>query len=279
MKTELEKHLLTRSYDDQERIEELLETRYSLTGSQRPTLVLLPTGHDETPKTKSLLHRDDTIDDEQFNKRKINTRLEVREFLKSTINSQKKVIKKVQEHKRSKNPGDSAGKPFNVVKVLNHYKIPLFEDFMPMRSLWEKYAQNLVFPDVKSPESKIPAKQAMLSKLASAEYTGCFMRVLESRNKNFVGVEGIVAYDTQYSFILCLPRDEDPDAPPSKQVGGLRIIPKRYTLFSFDIPLPNTTELKEHTYVSFTLIGSRIEYRSVDRSTKKFKNHNVDDIL
>lgn len=277
MKTELEKHLLTRSYDDQERIEELLETRYSLTGSQRPTLVLLPTGHDETPKTKSLLHKDDTIDDEQFKKRKVNTRLEVREFLKSTMDNQKKVVKKIQEHKKSKSK--EGYKPFNVVKVLNRYKIPMFEDFLPMRRLWEKYAQNLVFPDVKSPESKIPAKQAMLSKLASAEYTGCFMRVLESRNKNFIGVEGIVAYDTQYSFILCLPRDEDPESSPSKQIGGLRIIPKRYTLFSFDIPLPNTTELMDETYVSFTLIGSRIEYRSVDRSTKKFKNHNVDDIL
>lgn len=269
---ELEKHLLTRSYDD-DRIQELLETRYSLSGSQKPSLILLPTGTDEE-KPKSLLHHETTKPDKSSLHARVNTRLDVRLYLQKTNANQKKLIRRLQSYRQS----TTKKKMFPLMKLIQYYEIPKYEDFQPIHDLWISYIQNLVFPDVKSPEAKLPAKQSILAKLASAEYTGCNITVLDSRNANVVGLQGIVVYDTQYSFIICIPRHEGINNLPAKQIGGFRTIPKKFTLFSFDIQIPHNTNLIQQ-WLSFTLVGSRIEFRTVDRSTKKFKNHNVDDIL
>ena len=77
---------------------------------------------------------------------------------------------------------------------------------------------------------------------------------------------------------------------PAALVGGLKVIPKQYTLFGFDVVLPKKepsqdgemevdNESQEVESIGFTLIGSRFEIRSVERSAKKFKNHAVDDLL
>lgn len=275
-RTELEKHLLSRCFDEPEKIEELLTTRYTITGSQQPSLVLLPTKSDDTDKTKSLLHKE-TIRDEQHNQRRINTRLEIREYLQTTKKEQQKLVKKIQEYNKLKQKKPK--RLFPLHKLLILHKIPMYEDFLPMYKLWMEYIQNLVFPGVHSPEDKIPGKQMILSKLATAEYNGCLIRVLESRNSQLIGLKGIVVYDTQYTFIICVPRDESDSSTPAKQVGGLRFIPKKHSLFTFDVTLPNETEAHDDQCLSFTLVGSRIEMRAVDRSTKKFKNHNVEDII
>lgn len=274
-RTELEKHILSRCFEDDEKIEELLATRYNFTGTQKPSLVLLPTTGEDQEKQKSLLHKE-TIRDEQHNQRRINTRLEIREYLKNTKKEQMKLQKKIQDY--NKLSQKKTKRQFPLHKLLTLHKIPMYEDFLPLYKLWMEYIQSLVFPGLNSPQDRIPGKQVILSKLATAEYNGCLMTVLDSRNPQLIGLRGIVVYDTQYSFIICVPRDESEDASPAKQVGGLRFIPKKYSLFTFDVILPYKTE-QESECLSFTLIGSRIDMRAVDRSTKKFKNHNVEDII
>lgn len=268
MKNELEKHLLSRCHDE-EKINELLETRYTFTGATKPSLVLLPAQADEE-KQKSLLHTE-TVLDEKLQARKVNTRIEVREYLKNTRNAQDKAIRLLQDYdkKCEKKPGSK--KPFPLPKILIKYQIPDYNDFVPMNKLWVEYIQNLIYPDMKDTSSKLPNKQMILSRLASAEYNGCLLTVLELRNSNLLGTKGIVVYDTQYTFVVCVPRQE---GTPLQRIGGFRVIPKRCNLFSFEVPIPTTDE-----YLAFTLLGSRIEMRSVDRSTKKFKNHNVEDLI
>lgn len=282
----LERHLLTRCYSSEARIEELLSTRYSITGDQRPSLLLMPTGQDvENNKTKALLHQErPKTSDEAHKTKKYNTRIELKNYIKNTLNNQQKVIKKIQAYNRlSKQNGKK--KPFPILKLLEHYSIPMYEEFIPISNLWQDYMQNLLFP---SANNKLPSLISILPKLSSADYHGCLLTVLKSTNRLLVGVRGIVVWDTQHSFILCVPRTKDSkewnenkeDFTPSEQIGGLRIIPKKGCLFGFDVILPsNEGEEDEDECMGFTVIGSRFEFRSVDRSGKKFKNHNVDDIL
>lgn len=283
----LERHLLTRCYSSEARIEELLSTRYSITGDQKPSLLLIPTGQDaENGKTKALLHQEKAkIVDEAHKKKKYNTRMELKSYIKNTLNNQQKVIKKIQAYNRLTKKNVNQKKPFPTLKLLEHYSIPMYEEFIPISNLWQDYMQNLLFP---SANNKLPSLISILPKLSSADYHGCLLTVLKSTNTLLVGVRGIVVWDTQHSFILCVPRANDSKEwnetketfTPSEQVGGLRIIPKKGCLFGFDVILPSSEgQEEEDECIGFTVIGSRFEFRSVDRSGKKFKNHNVDDIL
>lgn len=282
----LEKHLLSRCYSSDARIDELLSTRYSITGDQKPSLILTPTGQGiENDKTKSLLHQEKSSKSDETHKiRKVSTRLELKNYIKNTLNNQQKVVKKIQAYNRLKKQ-NSQKKPFPIQKLLEHYSIPLYEEFIPINNLWQDYMQNLLFP---SANNKLPSLISILPKLSSADYHGCLLTVLKSSNTLLVGVRGIVVWDTQHSFILCVPRNNDSKEwneqkdvfTPSEQVGGLRIVPKKGCLFGFDVILPSTDgEQEEDECMGFTVIGSRFEFRSVDRSGKKFKNHNVDDIV
>lgn len=287
----LEKHILTRCYSSEARIQELLASRYSLTGEQKPTLVLLPTGSDADTKVHSLLHTEqiEGADDKMRHTRRANTRIELKEFIQATMKNQKKVIKKIQAYNREAR--SRSKKPFPVEKLLHHYKIPMFEEFLLLNDLWQKYIQDLILSG--DNKSEFPPPSSVLPKLASADFNGCYMTVLHSRNQKVVGVEGIVVWDTQHAFILCVPRKDanseaDSDVPvsPSQMVGGLRIIAKKHTIFAFDVIVPERkkldnpqdTELSDYC-VGFSIVGSRFEFRSVDRSGKKFKNHNVGNIL
>lgn len=283
----LEKHLLTRCYSSEARIQELLSSRYSITGDQKSSLLLTPTGKDvESDKPKSLLHNDKPkASDKETVQKKHDTRLELKAYIAITLKNQQKVVKKIQAYNRNRKTS-TIQKPFPMMKLLNHYSIPLYEEFIPMNNLWQDYMQNLIFPS--SPNKNLPSLNAILPKLSSADFHGCLLTVIKSNNTMLVGVRGIVVWDTQHSFILCVPRDNDSkewnesreEFTPSERVGGLKIIPKNGTLFAFDVIIPKSeAENEEDECVGFTILGSRFEFRSVDRSGKKFKNHNVDDIL
>lgn len=287
----LEKHLLTRCYSSEARIQELLSSRYSLTGEQKPTLILLPTGSETDTKVHSLLHTEQKggADDELRHRRKVNTRTELKEFIQTTLKNQKKVIKKIQAYNRETKARSK--KPFPVEKLLHHYKIPMFEEFLLLNDLWQKYIQDLLLSGDNKKE--FPPPSSVLPKLASADFNGCYMTVIHSRNQKVVGVEGIVVWDTQHAYILCVPRkdvnretDSHEPVSPSQMVGGLRIIAKKHTIFAFDVIVPKkeksdkSQDAEQGDYcVGFSIVGSRFEFRSVDRSGKKFKNHNVDNIL
>lgn len=299
----LEKHLLSRSYESESHIEEILAGRYSYKGSQKPFLILVPTTGLSKSRLK-LITKSELLKDGQTsgnnakltNERKSSIRNELRLFIKTTLSNQTKLVKKIQAYNRLKRETNKSKKPFPVRDLLKHYKIPQYEEFIPMNNLWQDYMQNLLYPN-----SNIQATNILLQKLTTADFNGCLITVLQSKNRNLIGIRGIVAWDTQHSFILCVPRNEDSkewnenskEFTPSEQVGGLKIIPKKGSLFGFDVILPSKNkkhseikmeqdqdeEQEEEECMGFTIIGSRFDVRSVDRSNKKFKNHNVEDIL
>lgn len=265
----LEKHFLSRSYEQADKIEELLENRYSNTGGQKPFLIFLAAAQ----QPEEVLEHKDPIKEKVLSKaRKHRTRSELKQYIQKTTDNQKKVVKKIQSHNRKK-----TSKAFPIQKMLEHYGIPTIEEFVPLNTLWQSYMQDLLFPN-----GTVPSLTVILPKLSTADFNGSLLTVVQSKNTNLVGIRGIVVCDTQFSFVICTPRCEDSkqwneeraDFSPLEIVGGLRIIQKRGTLFAFDVLLGKDDE----ECIGFTIIGSRFEFRAVDRSGKKFKNHNVDDL-
>lgn len=56
-------------------------------------------------------------------------------------------------------------------------------------------------------------------------------------------------------------------------VDEIKIIPKKGTLFDFEIPLNDEQALQ------YSILGDRFKYRSVDRAGRKFKTRRCDDLL
>lgn len=266
-KNQLERHLLTRCHTDESRIDEILEARYTFTGAVKPSLVLLPTGGEsESSKPKSLLHQESQLsNDRHMKKRQLNTRIQMKNFFNETKRNQRK-LKLLMKSRDITN--------WNA--LANKYNIPTIEEFIPINRAWQSYMHQLLFPGVELINDRLPGRQMTLSRLAGADFIGCLMTIVKARNKDLVGITGIVIYDNQHSFVICV----SPDSKKRSGIGGVRFIPKRHTLFTFDVKLPFKDILEDkEEYIPFTLLGSRFEYRSVDRSTKKFKNHNVEDIV
>ncbi|KAI5967503.1 POP4 [Candida theae] len=303
---ELEKRLLTRCYDSNEEILNILSTRYSTDGEQKPTIlfkrVKKPT---KSNNRKSILLTPSSANDKVPSSRKRSTRNELKQYINATITNQRKLIKKIRGYKRAK-------QPFSVEPMLDQYKVPKFEEYVKMNDMWQSYIQDLLGLNA---SNKPLNTSVMLPKLVNADFNGCLLTVLQSRNQNVVGARGIVVWDCQHSFIMVVPRGNDykewtqqvpvdnaglsQKLDPAALVGGLKVIPKQYTLFGFDVLLPSkrddhkgeemevdndANEKEEETNsseesIGFTLIGSRFEIRSVERSAKKFKNHSVDDLL
>ncbi|KAI5965996.1 POP4 [Candida margitis] len=300
---ELEKRLLTRCYNSNEEILNILETRYSTEGEQKPTILFKHVKKPTKNNRKSILLKPSS-DDKIPSSRKRSTRNELKQYITSTITNQRKLIKKIRAYKR-------ANQPFSIEPLIKQYDIPKFEDFIKMNDLWQSYIQDLLGLDTNTPLNT----SVMLPKLVNADFNGCLLTVLQSRNNNVVGTRGIVVWDCQHSFIMVVPRGEDykewtsaaandkevtKELDPAAFVGGMKIIPKQYTLFGFDVVLPSEKKHDNNERdievdddddddddesqegvesIGFTLIGSRFEIRSVERSAKKFKNHAVDDLL
>lgn len=257
---ELERHLLTRCYDDGERIEELLNTRYNMNGDQKPTIMFtgvatMAPKKDESPSLlKSSLNK----------RRAATTRRLVKKYILLTITKQKLLA---QTHRKEITP-----------EVLRSHRIPLIEDFLPMNRLWQSYAWGLI-------HAGSVTSTVVLPKLALADYNGCLLTVTKAKNPQLVGMRGIVVWDSQHSFVMVVPRG--PDARPwsSEQesftplelIGGLRMVPKKGTIFEFDVAEPEGAGTLDDAY-GFALIGSRFEVRLIERLGKKFKAHSVDDL-
>lgn len=265
----LEKHILSRSYTSEAQIVELLETRYSVNGGQKPFLTLVPTSGETKPPPEKEANLAKNLEAKPKQERKINTRRDMKIYIKTTLANQNQAVKKIQKFRRKRSLQALKTAEFSTDALLTEYKVPRYEDFVALNKLWQKYMHDLLF------EQKNPNMNMTLPKLSTADYNGCLLTVLESKNRHMVGMKGIVVYDAQHSFIVVVPRRTSPEGPiisPSEMVGGLRILTKRGSLFGFEVETGDDV-------VGFTILGSRFELRSVDRSGKKFKSHNVGDVV
>lgn len=302
---ELEKKLLDRSHSKQETIE-LLELRY-VDGAQ--SIALTRTGgvsntNGKEQPAKQLFKRIRSVPK--------STRIIVRQYIRDTSKRQRLVIKRLQNYNRRSRRPKAA---FPLCAMLKRYNIPEFTDFIQMHNMWQSYIGELLFTDGIMQQ----LAGTMVSRLAMAEFTGCLITIVSSHDVNLVGMRGIVVWDTQLSFVVCIPRGQDCrewTCPNNKQqgvdysvsaaaeIGGLRSVPKHKTIFTFQVNVPQpklaNEEISTDTQtfskstsphftddgldsnpetITFSIIGSRFEIRLVDRLNRKFKNHNIDNVF
>lgn len=258
----VEKHLLSRCFTSEQRILELLEERYAV-GGAKPFLQLAPTDNVEETKPKkeaeSLFNRNPDL--KPSTSRKVSTRRDMRVYIKRTLGNQRKAVAQVQRAARKKETID-------IEALVKRYEVPVYRKYLPLSALWRQYMLDLLFGDQKNPNLNM-----ILPKLATADFNGCRLTVLEARDRNLVGKTGIVLYDAQHLFIMVVPQQTESERTlsPAERVGGLRVVTKKGAIFGFEVEVEAET-------VGFSILGSRFELRAVDRSSKKFKSHNVEDI-
>ncbi|KAM0797123.1 ribonuclease-like protein P complex subunit Pop4 [Usnea florida] len=161
------------------------------------------------------------------------------------------------------------------------YEIPKearkYEMYVPLRGMWVGYMWEVLGMEEGGGKGAFVTGAGAGGKVASADFHGAEVRVVRSRCVGMVGLEGIVVRDTKFTFQVVTRGDE------------LKIIPKRHTVFRFEIPQPGAdrcleegtaiTETKEgRAPLVFELHGSQFENRAPDRATKKFKQRYMNDL-
>lgn len=245
----LEHALLTRSHPPAKSTE-LIQTRY-LSGGP-PLLSLVPTKN-LSSKSQSLLHTLRTTTVTKHNNQTSKNRAKsVKKRLRSFITSNQQVQR---EYKRTKSK-----------VTLN--KILRFEDYLHMNKLWTGYIRDLLGLNSVLVSPSTPVK-TMLQKLSSAEYVGCYINVLRSRNLSLCGITGIVLLETMKYFVII------EDVEGKEKAGGLKMLWKDGTVFNFVVPL---REEDCEEVLEFGIIGSRVCFRSDDRAVRKYKARASDDL-
>lgn len=223
-------------------------------------------------KMKNVLNKKNTSDHgyEQYKQkhyRKINRRS--KDALRDLIWKWKSASNKAKLIAHEKNIA-TKGQLYEYLKENNnslYEDLPKYETFQPMhQKLWVGYMQellNIPYP-VKDSSKFVVNGTQILTKLSMADYNGALLRVCKSKNSNLVGKEGIVIWDAQKNFMMIT---------KGTLVDELKVIPKKGTIFEFEIPISETEALE------YSIIGDRFKYRSADRAGRKFKTRRCDDLL
>lgn len=257
--------LLTKSFTDPNK--PIKENRLT------ETLLLLPTDGGLSSRLKktrksriNLLEEKGSVSSKQPNYREINKNSKL--VLKEYINSCRNAVNQCKRIAKEKQLADK--KQLNQYLKLNNpelqAKLPQYEKFKLLHDkLWVGYVKELLnLPQVAVAEKlNINGNNALL-KLSMADYNGCELTVAKSRNRNMQGISGIVMWDSQKNFTI---------VTKGKLVDEVKCIPKKGTVFNFEVPINETEALQ------YTILGDRFKYRSSDRAGRKFKSRRCDDML
>ncbi|KAL8796195.1 MAG: hypothetical protein Q9195_001528 [Heterodermia aff. obscurata] len=188
-------------------------------------------------------------------------------------------LRKEERRKRRQKP-----KPLSAreKRMNNIYEIPKEQQkyaiYVPLHNMWVQYMWEVL--GIEEDRKPFVTAQGAGSKLVSADYHGAELTVVRSRCAGMVGLKGIVVKDTKFTFQIITARNQ------------LRTIPKKHTVFRFEIPQPSqpsndkvgTVSEKQNSdntqlsALQFELYGSQFEHRATDRATKKFKQRYMPDL-
>lgn len=124
-----------------------------------------------------------------------------------------------------------------------------YSKYLKLNELWIDYI-NGVLGD---PAKRDPASTAQ--KVLTADWHGARLRISAARNPSFVGQGGILLWEGRSMMLILTDKHQ------------LRQFPKAGTVFTMTDVTPR-----------IDLIGSRLLVRSTERTTRKFKPHDVRDI-
>lgn len=267
---EVERSLLSHSHD-KEKVEEILENRYSVTGSQKPYLVVTQSfgKQEQLEETiKKVSGRKSKRDDRPS--RLVHARTGLSNFIKKAQASQKKLE---QSLRKDGGRNFSLGTTITTQYLVDH-GIPAYERYLPLNELWNDYVTSLLFPHENSSAKSISLQHRVqiAGKMASADFHGAKLKVISAKNPSMVGLQGIVLWEARTNFVIVVKPNPETGISIKENIGGLRIVEKRGTLFKF------TVQDTKGATIDFDIVGSRFLYRTTDRSGRKFKSKSVDDL-
>ncbi|XP_076857037.1 ribonuclease P protein subunit p29 [Brachyhypopomus gauderio] len=125
-----------------------------------------------------------------------------------------------------------------------------YELFLPLHELWKQYITDLC--NGLKPGSN---PQMIQQKLLKADFHGAVLTVVRSKCPSYVGTTGILVQEFKHIFKIITKENK------------LKVIPKRNSVFSVEMG-----DFVTHIY------GSKFEFRSSERSAKKFKTRGTIDL-
>lgn len=129
----------------------------------------------------------------------------------------------------------------NLKKLLTT-KNPRFDQYTPLRALWSAYISGLFDPKDTS--------LTKASKMLTADWHGAMIEVVSAKSYGFVGKRGILLWESKNQILIILETNRFLQVPKKGCV---------FKLIDYDL----------------LLIGDRLLCRSSERTTRKFKPHDV----
>lgn len=271
-----EKALLGKSHPP-EKVNELLEDRYSVSGGQKPYLILVPTdGLNVEEEKEPVVNVNQTALSAAFGLISQDGKSKPRKSrLQSAKASLTQYIKDSQAAQDRAQKQVRRGQANTVItdEFLLQNKVPVYGQYLALHGLWRNYISTLLFGSTNATSSTALSKQHRLTlagKVASADFHGALLEVTSAKNPSMVGLTGIVVWEARSHFVLVVAAKPSSSSIREK-IGGIRLVEKRGSMFSFTA---GEGELSEN----FDIVGSRFLYRNADRSGRKFKSKAVDDL-
>ena len=167
----------------------------------------------------------------------------------SILGSQKPILV-LHETLRAAPPGRSArARKSATTKALAAFMATgdrTYDRYLPLHDLWQQYMAELLGPKCDTTTAA--------HKLLSADWSGAYLRVCAATSPSLVGKEGILLWESRQMLLIVT------------KANRFVQITKKGTVFTLD------------TQPALQFIGSRLGVRSVERTTRKFKPHDVSDI-
>ena len=189
------------------------------------------------------------------------------------LHAVKQPEKKISKHRQRKSTANAQLAKF--LKCGSH----IYNDYIALNELWNEYITGVI-------GNKAGAAQSVLS----ADWHGADVRVKASKNPTFINTRGILLWESRNQLLIASTKNK------------LVQVPKHGTIFELHVPCAkenkedsskkskisaddgsNITDInkKENEYKStdtYIVIGDRVQCRSTERTTRKFKPHDVSDI-
>jgi ribonuclease P protein subunit POP4 len=115
------------------------------------------------------------------------------------------------------------------------------ELYSSMYTLWSSYIKSLL--------NNATQPDTIYNKILKADLHGSIIQVIESKNSNQVGIEGIVLLETKRAFVIIT------------KANKVKVILKKGSRFRLDLQ-----------YTAVKIIGDNFMYKAVERTKTKYKN-------
>ena len=159
------------------------------------------------------------------------------------------ILDKYIDNKKENNKKKISKKNFtkNIIKSIKYDKTITYESMLEINKYWNEYIIGLL--------NNTQNSEIISQKLLKCDLHGSIISVYSSNNKNNIGLNGIVIYESKRTFNIITKKD------------SIKILLKTGNIFEIEIPNNNNKIIKAK------IIGDNFLFRSAERTKIKFKSH------